>query len=47
MSQQSIALHGLTGWVPCSGGFLGGVVHVGAGLILGLLPWWLSFEADS
>ena len=47
MSQQRIALHGLTGWVSCSGVFLEGVMHVGAGLILGLLPWWLSFEGDS
>ena len=44
MSQQIIALRGLTGSVSCSFGFLGGVMHLGAGLILGLLPWWFRLK---
>ena len=41
------SIHGLD-WVRffCSGVFFGGVMHfVGAGLLLGLVHCWLSFEA--
>ena len=47
VAQHSIAIHGLAGWFVCSGRFLGGVMHLGAELLVGLHPCWFSFETHS